>query len=90
MLKTPNQGSSHNHPQRAGSEDVKADVAPLQFADRGTAPTGKKTPYGVLAERRPDITNLPLTCENTNTALPYIDVVNEILEYWVAKAPTSH
>src|SRR5262249_42725631 len=28
---------------------------------------------------------LGLTCENTNTALPYIDVVNEILEYYVAQ-----
>src|SRR5207244_1614311 len=34
--------------------------------------------------RRPDIENLPLTCENTNTALPYIDVVNETLEYFIA------
>jgi hypothetical protein len=41
-------------------------------------------PYDQLAQRRPDIPNLPLTCENTNTTLPYIDVVNEILEYYVA------
>ena len=27
--------------------------------------------------------SLPLTCENTNTALPYIDVVNETLEYFI-------
>ena len=27
---------------------------------------------------------MPLTCENTNIALPYIDVVNETLEYFVA------
>ncbi len=33
----------------------------------------------------PDIPHLPLTCENTNTVLPYIDVVNEILEYYVAE-----
>ncbi len=41
------------------------------------------TPYEVLIERRPDIPYLQLTCENTNTALPYIDLVNEILEYYV-------
>lgn len=41
-------------------------------------------PFEVLAGRRPDLPNLPLTCENTNTALPYVDVVNEILEYYVA------
>src|SRR3712207_7073898 len=28
--------------------------------------------------------SIPLTCENTNTALPQIDLVNEILEYYVA------
>jgi hypothetical protein len=42
------------------------------------------TPYEALLQRRPDLPYLPLTCENTNTALPYIDIVNEILEYYVA------
>lgn len=41
-------------------------------------------PYDLLIGRRPDLANLPLTCENTNTALPYIDLVNEILEHYVA------
>ena len=41
-------------------------------------------PYDVLTERRPDLPHIPLTCENTHTALPYIDIVNEILEYYVA------
>jgi peptidoglycan hydrolase-like protein with peptidoglycan-binding domain len=41
-------------------------------------------PYDSLIQRRPDLPHLPLTCENTNTALPYIDLVNEILEYFVA------
>jgi hypothetical protein len=40
-------------------------------------------PYDALVLRRPDLPNLPLTCENTNTILPYIDVVNEILEYYI-------
>lgn len=44
---------------------------------------GKTTPYEVLIQRRPDLPNLPLTCENTQVALPYIDIVNEILEYYV-------
>ena len=43
-----------------------------------------KKPYDALVERRPDLPYIPLTCENTNTALPYIDLVNEILEYYVA------
>jgi hypothetical protein len=40
-------------------------------------------PFAQLDRRRPDLQYLPLTCENTNTALPYIDIVNEILEYQV-------
>jgi hypothetical protein len=43
-----------------------------------------KIPYDALVERRPDLPNLQLTCENTNIALPYIDIVNEILEFYVA------
>lgn len=43
-----------------------------------------KKPYDALVERRPDLPHIPLTCENTHTALPYIDIVNEILEYYVA------
>ncbi|MBD1847608.1 hypothetical protein H6F89_30255 [Cyanobacteria bacterium FACHB-63] len=46
--------------------------------------TQYKKPYDALIERRPDLPHIPLTCENTNTALPYIDIVNEILEYYVA------
>lgn len=41
-------------------------------------------PFDALIQRRPDLPYLPLTCENTNTALPYIDLVNEILEYFIA------
>jgi peptidoglycan hydrolase-like protein with peptidoglycan-binding domain len=47
-------------------------------------PDTTKTPYEILVKRRPDLPTLPLSCENTLTALPYIDVVNEILEYFVA------
>ena len=34
----------------------------------------------VLLERRPDLGDIELSCENTTTPLPYIDLVNEILE----------
>jgi Neuraminidase-like domain/Salmonella virulence plasmid 28.1kDa A protein len=44
----------------------------------------EKKPYHALIEHRPDLPHLPLTCENTNTSLPYIDLVNEIFEYYVA------
>jgi hypothetical protein len=39
---------------------------------------------GKLAGRRPDLGALPLSCANTDTAMPYIDLVNEILEYYIA------
>jgi hypothetical protein len=41
-------------------------------------------PYDALTIRRPDLPHIPLTCENINTMMPYIDLVNEILEYFVA------
>jgi len=44
----------------------------------------ERRPYDALIERRPDLPFIALTCENTNTALPYIDIVNEILEFYVA------
>ena len=53
----------------------------LLFCDRPT--NDKEDPQDVLLERRPDIQHLPLTCENTNTPLPYIDLVNETLEYYL-------
>lgn len=46
---------------------------------------GMENPLDVLLSRRPDIQHLPLTCENTNTPLPYIDLVNETLEFYVAQ-----
>jgi len=53
----------------------------LLFCNEESA--GQNNPLEVLLARRPDIEYLPLTCENTNTPLPYIDVVNETLEYYV-------
>ncbi|MEP7107393.1 MAG: neuraminidase-like domain-containing protein [Ferruginibacter sp.] len=40
-------------------------------------------PLDVLLARRPDIQHIDLTCENAMTVLPYIDIVNEILEYYI-------
>ncbi|MCW3071977.1 MAG: hypothetical protein JWO44_1867 [Bacteroidetes bacterium] len=39
--------------------------------------------YNELIRRRPDLTALELSCENTNTPLPYVDLVNELLENFV-------
>jgi len=41
-------------------------------------------PIDILFRRRPDLQHIPLTCENTNTKIPYIDLVNEVLESYVA------
>jgi hypothetical protein len=46
-------------------------------------PTGGDHPgwYNKLLERRPDIPLIHLDCDNTDTVLPYIDLVNEVLEH---------
>jgi hypothetical protein len=56
----------------------------LNYIDQPAPTGGLANPLDVLLSRRPDLQELPLTCANTNTALPYIDVVNELLEYFVA------
>jgi hypothetical protein len=45
--------------------------------------------YSELKARRPDLWNTKLTCKNTNTSLPYIDLVNEILEDMVKVSGTN-
>jgi Neuraminidase-like domain/Putative peptidoglycan binding domain len=55
----------------------------LHYLDQPAAKSGVN-PQTILFGRRPDLQYLPLTCENTEVALPYIDVVNETLEYFVA------
>ena len=41
----------------------------------------------VLFTRRPDLGDVELSCENTNIVLPYVDLVNEILENAIAPPP---
>ncbi len=57
----------------------------LLFLDRPATeiPNGFTNPLDVLLDRRPDIQHLPLTCENTLTPVPYIDLVSEVLEHFV-------
>ena len=55
----------------------------LHYLDQ-PSPTAGLNPQAVLFARRPDLEYLALSCENTNTALPYIDIVNETLEAFVA------
>lgn len=38
-----------------------------------------------LKERRPDLWDLPLTCANTDDLVPTLDIVNDILERYIAR-----
>jgi len=53
----------------------------LRFLEEKDAIPAGKTVKDVLFERRPDLGNILLSCENTNTSMPYIDLVNEVLEH---------
>lgn len=54
----------------------------LQFLRK--APSVGRRLRTELERRRPDIEHLLLNCDNANTPLPYIDLVNEILERQVS------
>jgi Tc toxin complex TcA C-terminal TcB-binding domain/ABC toxin N-terminal region/Neuraminidase-like domain/Putative peptidoglycan binding domain/Salmonella virulence plasmid 28.1kDa A protein len=56
----------------------------LKFlADGPKKETETRTPLEVLFERRPDLEHLELTCDNTTTEVPYVDLAREILEHAV-------
>ena len=42
-----------------------------------------RTPLEVLFEKRPDLEHIELTCDNTTTQVPYVDLAREILEHTV-------
>ena len=44
-------------------------------------------PKATLSERRGDLADLEINCTNTNTVLPYIDLVNEVLEAVASPVP---
>ena len=60
----------------------------LEFLSHRPAKSGNAR--DVLLARRPDIAQLELSCPNTDTALPYIDLVNELLEDAVAAPQTGN
>jgi Tc toxin complex TcA C-terminal TcB-binding domain/Neuraminidase-like domain/Salmonella virulence plasmid 28.1kDa A protein/Fibronectin type III domain len=77
-------------------EDCKSVTSPaayfanlLSFLKRSQKDSAWETmgefPLTELFRRRPDLWYLALSCENTETTLPYIDLVNEILENYVVK-----
>jgi hypothetical protein len=73
-----------------GCDDCESILSPaaylvdlLHYLDQPATVSGAN-PQTILFGRRPDLQYLPLSCANTGTALPYIDLVNETLEYFVA------
>ncbi|MEO8109737.1 MAG: neuraminidase-like domain-containing protein [Ginsengibacter sp.] len=56
----------------------------LQFLKKAPRTSDVRRIQDVLLGRRPDLVHLLLNCENANTPLPYIDLVNEILELQVS------
>jgi len=66
------------------NQPATADVAiPLPSSDASAFNTGS-VPRGSILEklfsRRPDLGDILLSCRNTNEVVPYIDLVNEVLE----------
>ncbi|SDZ23711.1 virulence plasmid A protein [Amycolatopsis xylanica] len=60
----------------------------LKRLGAGVAPLPGGTTEGPVADtlyrRRDDLRDVELTCENTNLSLPYVDLVNEVLESAIA------
>ncbi|MBO3093578.1 neuraminidase-like domain-containing protein [Cellulomonas dongxiuzhuiae] len=52
----------------------------LQMLDGGQHNTAGASPLDVLLARRPDLAELELSCSNTETVLPLVDIVLELLE----------
>jgi hypothetical protein len=58
-----------------------------------TSSSGSVSIQGTALEklllRRPDIAEIELSCENTNVALPYIDLANEVMESFIVHTRMS-
>jgi peptidoglycan hydrolase-like protein with peptidoglycan-binding domain len=62
----------------------------LRFLDAHPAATSGGTVRTVLTRRRPELGGIQLTCENTETPVPYIDLVCEVLEAAVPASAGRH
>ena len=61
----------------------------LQFLKQRAASGGFANARDVLLARRPDLEYIALGCDNTDITLPYIDLVNELLESAIAPPATA-
>lgn len=87
----PNYSELFGSPDLCECEHCRSVVSPaayfvelLRFLWRGGKNSDGKSPLDMLDVRRPDLKYLPLTCENTNTIIPYIDLATEVMEYYTA------
>jgi len=64
-----------------------ADV--LNFLEHHKSEKANKSVKDILFERRPDIGNIKLNCDNSDTPLPYVDLVCEILENAIPSLPPN-
>lgn len=58
------------------------------YKEKHQADYTKPTPFTALKTKRPDLGEIALNCDNTNVAMPYIDIVNEILEAYIIPGAT--
>ncbi len=56
----------------------------MQFLKAGLDKNGRSY-LAVLLGRRPDLAEIELSCENTDIRIPYVDLVNEVLENATAR-----
>jgi|GEM_PF-2043062 len=61
-------------------EDCRSMFSPAAYLVDLLATLEGADAYTEFYSRRGDVAHLDLSCTNTNTALPYIDIVNEVLE----------
>jgi hypothetical protein len=67
---------------------------PVVATKDGTAPTTAIKPQkgpiiNVLLQRRPDLVDMELSCANSDAKIPYITLVNEVMESFVAYLATN-
>ncbi|MEV0712713.1 neuraminidase-like domain-containing protein [Nocardia aurea] len=91
LRRVPNWESLFNETSFCECSDCRSVLGPaaylvdmLHFLSPLVAPTIGVKPITELLRRRPDLQFIKLSCENTNTELPYVDLVNEILETFIA------
>jgi len=92
---SPDWASMFGHADGCACEHCEALTGPaaylvdvLQFLKNRKTRLGDPTLKVLCAPgRRLDLTEIELSCENTDTILPYVDLVNEILEDAVAPPP---